>query len=114
MRRTDQERQNRQLWSGARVTTAATASAGEWNYPIEEESTAANIDWERWLGPVEDPRRSSAPNTSIAGANTLAIVPGLLGDLVPHRLHPLMLASGKPGISRASDLYRHAKCASGP
>src|SRR5438445_9479791 len=23
---------------------------GEWNYPIDKESTAANIDWERWLG----------------------------------------------------------------
>src|SRR5208337_1608266 len=27
--------------------------AGEWNYTIEAESNAQNIDWERWLGPVK-------------------------------------------------------------
>src|SRR6266446_9793215 len=26
---------------------------GEWNYPIEPESKAENIEWERWLGPVK-------------------------------------------------------------
>jgi len=26
---------------------------GEWNYDIENETKAENIDWERWLGPVK-------------------------------------------------------------
>ena len=26
---------------------------GEWNYAIENETNAQNIDWERWLGPVK-------------------------------------------------------------
>src|SRR6185503_16729212 len=26
---------------------------GEWNYSIDKETTAQNVDWERWLGPVK-------------------------------------------------------------
>ena len=29
------------------------APKGEWNYDIEKESTAENIDWKTWLGPVK-------------------------------------------------------------
>src|SRR5690348_17257558 len=68
---------------------------GEWNYPIESESTQENIDWERWLGPV----KKRAPFSAEQFHRWRKYYPycaGLLGDLVPHRLHPLMLASGTP------------------
>src|SRR5260370_23858217 len=26
---------------------------GEWNYPIQDETKAENIEWERWLGPLK-------------------------------------------------------------
>jgi predicted dehydrogenase len=68
---------------------------GEWNYLIEAESTAENIDWERWLGPV----KKRAPFSAEQFHRWRKYYPycaGLLGDLVPHRLHPLMLASGTP------------------
>jgi predicted dehydrogenase len=68
---------------------------GEWNYPIEDESTAANIDWERWLGQVKTRSAFSAEHFHRWRKYTRYCA-GLLGDLVPHRLHPLMLASGKP------------------
>ena len=67
---------------------------GEWNYAIEKESTAENIDWNMWLGPV-----SKRPFDADAFHRWRKYYPycgGLLGDLVPHRLHPLMLATGKP------------------
>jgi predicted dehydrogenase len=67
---------------------------GEWNYTIEKESTAENIDWNMWLGPV-----SKRPFSADAFHRWRKYYPycgGLLGDLVPHRLHPLMLATGKP------------------
>jgi predicted dehydrogenase len=68
---------------------------GEWNYDIERESTAENIDWERWLGPVKKRVPFSAEHFH-RWRKYYPYCSGLLGDLVPHRLHPLMLASGNP------------------
>ena len=68
---------------------------GEWNYMIENESTAENIDWEKWQGPVKLRVPFSAERFH-RWRKYYAYCPGLLGDLVPHRLHPLMLASGNP------------------
>lgn len=67
---------------------------GEWNYTIEKESSPETIDWKAWLGPV-----SNRPFSADAFHRWRKYFPycgGLLGDLVPHRLHPLMLATGKP------------------
>jgi len=68
---------------------------GEWNKtPVEKEMTAEAIDWAKWLGPV-----SKRPFTAEHYARWRKFYPycaGLLGDLVPHRLLPLMLATGKP------------------
>jgi predicted dehydrogenase len=67
---------------------------GEWNYDIEKETTPENIDWDAWLGPV-----SKRPFSADAFHRWRKYYPycgGLLGDLVPHRLHPLMIAGGKP------------------
>jgi predicted dehydrogenase len=68
---------------------------GEWNYEIEKETSAENIDWERWLGPVKTRDAFSGEHFHRWRKYTRYCA-GLLGDLVPHRLHPLMLASGKP------------------
>ncbi|MBI3414558.1 MAG: Gfo/Idh/MocA family oxidoreductase [Verrucomicrobia bacterium] len=68
---------------------------GEWNYDIEKESTPENIDWERWLGPVKKRIPFSADHFH-RWRKYYPYCGGLLGDLVPHRLHPLLLASGTP------------------
>jgi predicted dehydrogenase len=68
---------------------------GEWNYDIETESTAENIDWETWLGPVKT-RVPFNKDHFHRWRKYFPYCSGLLGDLVPHRLHPLMLASGNP------------------
>jgi len=69
---------------------------GEWNYAIEEEAKdPKNLDWETWLGPV----KKRIPHNADHFHRWRKYYPycgGLLGDLVPHRLHPLMLASGNP------------------
>ena len=67
---------------------------GEWNYPIEQESTPENIDWNRWLGPVS--KRPFSADAFHRWRKYYPYCSGLLGDLVPHRLHPLVLASGNP------------------
>lgn len=80
---------------------------GEWNYVIESESTLQNIDWERWLGPV----KKRAPFSGEHFHRWRKYYPycaGALGDLVPHRLHPLMLASGTPEFpSRVNCIGTH-------
>ena len=68
---------------------------GEWNYKLEDESTAENIDWERWLGPVKKRAPFSAEHFH-RWRKYYQYCAGPMGDLAPHRLHPLMLATGKP------------------
>jgi predicted dehydrogenase len=68
---------------------------GEWNYLIEAETTAANVDWEKWLGPVKKREPFSAEHFH-RWRKYYQYCAGPLGDLVPHRLHPLMLAAGDP------------------
>ncbi len=68
---------------------------GEWNYPIEEKATAASIDWEQWLGKVKERGPFSAEKFH-RWRKYYEFCAGPLGDLAPHRLHPLMLATGNP------------------
>jgi predicted dehydrogenase len=67
---------------------------GEWNYLIEEETKPENIDWERWLGPVK--KQPFSAEDFHRWRKYYRYCAGPLGDLVPHKLHPLMLASGNP------------------
>ena len=68
---------------------------GEWNYAIENETNAQNIDWERWLGPVKQ-RDPFSDQQYHRWRKYYRYCAGPLGDLAPHRLHPLMLATGNP------------------
>lgn len=80
---------------------------GEWNYLIEEESKAENIDWERWLGKVKE-RVPFRAEDFHRWRKYFRYCGGLYGDLVPHRLHPLMLASGTPEFpSRVTAIGTH-------
>jgi predicted dehydrogenase len=68
---------------------------GEWNYAIDPDCTAANTDWEKWLGPVHR-RVPFNADQYFRWRKYYPYCAGLLGDLFPHRLHPLMLATGNP------------------
>ena len=68
---------------------------GEWNYHIDEDTKPENIDWERWLGKVKT-RAPFSGEDFHRWRKYFRYCAGLYGDLVPHRLHPLMLASGTP------------------
>ena len=63
---------------------------GEWNYPIEAELTPQSIDWKTWLGPA--PKRDWSPERFFRWRKYWDYGTGIIGDLWPHRLHPLMLA----------------------
>jgi predicted dehydrogenase len=63
---------------------------GEWNYEIDPEGTEQNIDWATWLGPA--PKRPFSAERYFRWRKYWDYGNGIIGDLWPHRLHPLMLA----------------------
>jgi predicted dehydrogenase len=79
---------------------------GEWNYAIPN-ATPEEINWDAWLGHAGagDPKLTGVPAKSnwktcldhfARWRRYHPYCSGLLGDLVPHRLHPMMLATGNP------------------
>ncbi|MDA1277331.1 MAG: Gfo/Idh/MocA family oxidoreductase [Verrucomicrobia bacterium] len=68
---------------------------GEWNYSIINDAGPQNIDWQTWLGPVHNKIPFNADHF-FRWRKFYPYCTGLLGDLVPHRLFPLMLATGNP------------------
>lgn len=68
---------------------------GEWNYSIDPGATPQTVDWNTWLGKVKN-KVPFNPDHFFRWRKFYPYCPGLMGDLVPHRLFPLMLATGKP------------------
>ncbi|HXP60749.1 MAG TPA: Gfo/Idh/MocA family oxidoreductase [Dongiaceae bacterium] len=79
----------------AQAWYSRNSKGGEWNYPIEKEATAQNIDWERWLGQVKK-RGDFSPEYYHRWRKYFQFCAGPMGDLAPHKLHPVMLATSKP------------------
>lgn len=68
---------------------------GEWNYPILAWASASDIDWKMWLGKVARKKEFSADDY-FRWRKYYPYCGGLLSDLVPHKAHPYMLATGNP------------------
>jgi predicted dehydrogenase len=96
-------RQCAELIQADRIGTLVSAQAaycrnnslGEWNFTIDPQATAQTIDWERWLGPVKL-RVPFSPEHFHRWRKYYQYSAGPLADLAPHRLHSLLLATGKP------------------
>ena len=71
---------------------------GEWNYPVDKDVSEKNLDWYRWLGKV--PKIPFNPEHYFSWHKYYAYNSGIIGNLLPHRFHPLMLASGNPEYPR--------------
>jgi len=67
----------------------------EWDYDIKQWCTAADLDWAKWQQPVHNKTDFSA-DSYFRWRKYYPYCAGLLGDLVPHRLLPLMVATGNP------------------
>ena len=65
---------------------------GEWNYKIESGLTEQSCDWNAWLGSA--PERPFSPERYFRWRKYWDYGTGIIGDLWPHRLHPLMIATG--------------------
>ena len=63
---------------------------GEWNYGIDPELTEQTLDWDAWLGCAS--KRPFSPERYHRWRKYWDYGTGIIGDLWPHRLHPLMIA----------------------
>lgn len=64
----------------------------EWTYAIDADASPDNLDWYRWLGKA--PRIPFNPEHYFSWHKFYAYNSGIIGNLLPHRFHPLMLAAG--------------------
>jgi predicted dehydrogenase len=63
---------------------------GEWNYQIDPDATEQTVDWKTWLGKTK--KRPWDPARFFRWRKYWDYGNGIIGDLWPHRLHPLMFA----------------------
>ena len=69
---------------------------GEWNYTIDPDAKSESLNWQNWLGSQIKTQPSFNADHYFRWRKYYPYCAGLLGDLFPHRLHPLMLATGNP------------------
>jgi len=70
----------------------------EWNYPIEQDASETNLDWKRWLGKA--PQIPFNAKHYFSWHLYYAYNSGILGNLLPHKFLPLMMATGNPEFPR--------------
>jgi predicted dehydrogenase len=70
----------------------------EWTYPIESDANESNLDWKRWLGKA--PQIPFTPEHYFSWHKFYAYNSGIIGNLLPHKFIPLMLATGNPEFPR--------------
>jgi predicted dehydrogenase len=66
----------------------------EWTYPVDPDANEQNLDWKRWLGNA--PKLPFTPEHFFSWHKFYAYNSGILGNLLPHKFLPLMLATGNP------------------
>lgn len=70
---------------------------GEWNYGIDAGAGPDNLDWDAWLGSApKRPWNDDAKERFFRYRKYWDYSAGILGDLMPHRMGPFLIASGNP------------------
>jgi len=85
------------LVSGQGSYTRNAGTKGEWNYAIEKDAGPSNLDWQMWLGGC--PKREwndDSKERFFRYRKYWDYSAGILGDLMPHKMSPFMIASGNP------------------
>ena len=78
----------------AQNSYARNVPSGEWNYEIDPDCTSDSCDWGSWLGPVSE--RPFAADEYFRWRKYYPYCAGILGDLLAHRIAPLLVATGNP------------------
>ncbi len=75
--------------------TRNAGPAGEWNYAIDADAGPDNLDWAMWLGSAaKRPWDDDSKARFFRYRKYRDYSAGILGDLMPHRIHPLLFAMG--------------------
>ncbi len=79
----------------AQSSYTRNSKEGEWNYPIDDEAGPDNLDWGMWLGSAaKRPWNDDSKARYFRYRKYRDYSAGILGDLMPHRIHPLLFATG--------------------
>jgi predicted dehydrogenase len=70
----------------------------EWTYPPDADANPSNLDWERWQGKAR--KVAWTPERFFSWHKYYDYNSGIIGNLLPHRFLPLMLATGNPEFPR--------------
>jgi predicted dehydrogenase len=70
----------------------------EWQYAIDQDANESNLDWNRWLG--QAPKIPFNPQHYFSWHKYYTYNSGIVGNLLPHKFLPLMLATGNPEFPR--------------
>jgi len=70
----------------------------EWSFPVDPDANEQNLDWYRWLGKA--PKIPWNPDHYFSWHKYYTYNSGIIGNLLPHRFHPMMLATGEPQFPR--------------
>jgi hypothetical protein len=91
----DQARRYWQSRLGARLLLPQQQGTANGILPSRVGPTPRTFNWDKWQEPVHDKQAFNA-EAYIRWRKYYPYCAGLLGDLAPHRLLPLMLATGNP------------------
>ena len=80
------------VWS--QISYSRNSTGGEWNYNIDSGSSPENLDWDAFLGSA--PKKPFNREHFFRFRKYWDYSAGILGDLMPHKLHPFLIASGNP------------------
>ena len=70
---------------------------GEWNYDIDKDAGPGNLDWDSWQGTApKRPWNDDSRERFFRYRKYWDYSAGILGDLMPHKLGPFLIASGNP------------------
>ncbi|QQS49484.1 MAG: Gfo/Idh/MocA family oxidoreductase [Acidobacteriota bacterium] len=81
-------RLGRMLW--AQGSYCRNNKKGEWNYALDPDATEQTVNWKMWQGNAS--KAPWSPERFFRWRKYWDYANGIIGDLWPHRLHPLMLA----------------------
>ena len=93
--RVDHRRQNRHARLGPRLLLPQQHERRMELSRFKQWCTAEDLDWDKWQAPVQDKKPFNA-DAYFRWRKYYPYCAGPLGDLVPHRLLPLMFATGNP------------------